>query len=222
MRVLVAEDDPGLGPALQRVLTLEGFAVDLVADGSDALYAVDVTPFDVVVLDRDLPGVHGDQVCKEIAAREDGPAILMLTAAGTLTQRVEGLELGADDYLPKPFDLAELVARMRALGRRQSIAVPPVLVRGDVEFDLFRRTVRRQGRTVRLTTKEMAVLEVLMKAADGVVSAEQLLERAWDENANPFTNSVRVTVSSLRKKLGDPDPIQTLQGSGYRFTGDAA
>lgn len=217
MRILVAEDDRSLGPALQRGLTLEGFAVDLVADGSDALAAVDITPFDVVVLDRDLPGTHGDQVCKEIAARPDGPAILMLTAAATLSQRVEGLELGADDYLPKPFDLAELVARIRALGRRPSTAVPPLLVVRDIEFDLFRRVVRRAGATIRLTTKEMAVLEVLMKASDGIVSAEQLLDRAWDENANPFTNSVRVTVSSLRKKLGSPDPIQTVQGSGYRF-----
>lgn len=222
MRVLVVEDDPVLGPALQRGLGLEGFSADLVADGAEALHAVEVAPYDALVLDRDLPGVHGDEVCRTLAADPQSPRILMLTAAGTLTQRISGIELGADDYLPKPFEFAELVVRLRALGRRSPVAVPPVLTLGEVELDLFRRTVRRDGATVRLTKKELAVLEVLLRAGGGVVSAEELLEKAWDENANPFTNSIRVTVSSLRKKLGEPWIIETVPGSGYRMAAPAA
>ncbi|GAA1796067.1 response regulator transcription factor [Leucobacter iarius] len=216
MRILVVEDDPVLGPALQRGLALEGFSTDLVVDGTDALHTVEVTEYDALVLDRDLPGTHGDEVCRILANDPGSPRILMLTAAGTLTQRISGFELGADDYLPKPFEFSELVVRLRALGRRSAVAVPPVLSRGPLELDVFRRTVRRDGATIRLTKKELAVLEVLLRADGGVVSAEDLLEKAWDENANPFTNSIRVTVSSLRKKLGEPWIIETVAGSGYR------
>lgn len=217
MRILVVEDDPVLGEALRHGLGLEGFAVDLVADGADALYATELTSFDAVVLDRDIPGVHGDEVCAQLSARDEAPAILMLTAAGTLTQRISGFEVGADDYLPKPFEFSELVVRLRALGRRATVSIPPVLRHGGLELDLFRRTVRRDGATIRLTRKELSVLEVLLRAGGGVVSAETLLEKAWDENANPFTNSIRVTVSSLRKKLGEPWGIETVPGSGYRM-----
>lgn len=219
MRVLVVEDDPALRAALRHGLSLEGFSVDTAADGTDALHAVEATAFDVVVLDRDLPGVHGDEVCAVLAKTPGAPPVLMLTASSTLTQRVSGLELGADDYLPKPFEFSELVARLRALGRRPSVALPPVLTSGTLELDLFRRTVRRDGASVRLTRKEIAVLEVLLRADGGIVSAERLLEKAWDENANPFTNSIRVTVSSLRKKLGQPWAIETVPGSGYRISG---
>jgi len=219
MRVLVVEDDASLLAALRHGLTLEGFTVDTASDGADALHAVEVTPFDVVVLDRDIPGVHGDQVCAILASTPDAPSILMLTASSALTQRVSGLELGADDYLPKPFDFSELVARLRALGRRPAVSLPPVITSGAVELDLFRRTVRRDGASIRLTRKEIAVLEVLLRADGGVVSAERLLEKAWDENANPFTNSIRVTVSSLRKKLGQPWAIETVPGCGYRLGG---
>ncbi|MDR6868021.1 two-component system response regulator VanR [Microbacterium resistens] len=216
MRILVVEDDPALGEALRHGLGLEGFTVDLVADGADALDATEITPYDALVLDRDIPGVHGDEVCARLATRADAPAVLMLTAAGTLTQRISGFELGADDYLPKPFEFSELVVRLRALGRRGATSIPPVLSRAGIELDLFRRTVRRDGATVRLTRKELAVLEVLLRADGGVVSAETLLDKAWDENANPFTNSIRVTVSGLRKKLGEPWVIETVPGSGYR------
>jgi two-component system, OmpR family, response regulator VanR len=217
MRVLLVEDDPALGAAVRHGLSLEGFAVDLVADGVDALQAVEATPYDVLVLDRDIPGVHGDEVCARLARRPRSPRILMLTAAATLTQRVSGFELGADDYLPKPFEFSELVVRLRALGRRPTASVPPVLSHGGVELDLFRRTVRRDGATVRLTRKEQAVLEVLLRAGGGVVSAEQLLDKAWDENANPLTNTMRVTISALRRKLGEPGVIETVLGSGYRI-----
>ncbi|WP_101845267.1 response regulator transcription factor [Zhihengliuella sp. ISTPL4] len=221
MRVLLVEDDSALGEAVRHGLSLEGFAVDLVTDGTDALHAVEVTPYDALVLDRDIPGVHGDEVCARLAALPDSPPILMLTAAATLTQRVSGFELGADDYLPKPFEFSELVVRLRALGRRPTAAIPPVLSRSGVELDLFRRTVRRQGASIRLTRKEQAVLEVLLRADGGVVSAEQLLDKAWDENANPFTNTIRVTISSLRKKLGEPWVIETIPGSGYRIIDQA-
>lgn len=222
MRILIVEDDPVLGPALKRGLALEGFVSDLVTDGTDALHAVEVTEYDALVLDRDLPGTPGDEVCRILSNKPEGPRILMLTAAGTLTQRISGFELGADDYLPKPFDLSELVVRLRALGRRSPVAIPPVLGNGEIELDLFRRTVRRNGATIRLTRKELSVLEVLLRASGGVVSAEALLEKAWDENANPFTNSIRVTVSSLRKKLGEPWAIETVAGSGYRIREEGA
>lgn len=220
MRVLIAEDDPTLGAALRHGLSLEGFTVDLVSDGVDALHATEVTAYDALVLDRDLPGLHGDDVCARLAEREGQPAVLMLTASATLADRISGFERGADDYLPKPFEFSELVARLRALGRRSAHAVPPTITAGDVELDLFRRTVRRRGVPVRLTPKEIAVLEVLMTSRGGVISAETLLEKAWDENANPFTNSVRVTISSLRKKLGAPDAIVTVPGVGYRMRDD--
>lgn len=218
MRVLIVEDDPAIGSALLQGLRLEGFSADHVLSGTDALYAVEINEYDAVVLDRDIPGVHGDEVCATLASRPGSPAILMLTAAGTLTQRVSGFELGADDYLPKPFEFAELIVRLRALGRRSVSALPPVLAANGIELDQFRRTVRRNGATIRLTRKEFAVLEVLLRASGGVVSAETLLEKAWDENANPFTNSIRVTVSTLRKKLGLPWAIETVKGSGYRIS----
>lgn len=217
LRILLVEDDPILGTALHHGLGLEGFSCDLVANGVDALHAATSTPYDVVVLDRDIPGVHGDEVCAQLTKQAEPPMILMLTAASQLNQRISGFELGADDYMTKPFEFTELVVHIRALGRRSKRAVPPVLTMGSLELDLFRRTVRRSGATIRLTRKEMAVLEVLMRARGGVVSAETLLEKAWDENANPFTNTVRVTVSSLRKKLGQPPLIDTVSGSGYRL-----
>ncbi|WP_402839810.1 response regulator transcription factor [Microbacterium sp. GXS0129] len=222
MRVLVVEDDASLGEALRHGLSLEGFAIDLATDGDTALMMADVNDYDVLVLDRDLPGTHGDEVCRIVSARPAAPPILMLTAAGTLTQRVSGFELGADDYLPKPFEFSELIVRLRALGRRGPVNVPPVLTRRGVELDLFRRTVRRDGATIRLTPKEFAVLEILLRANGGVVSAETLLEKAWDENANPFTNTIRVTVSAVRKKLGEPGIIDTIPGSGYRIANEAS
>lgn len=220
MRILVVEDDPSLGEAVRHGLSLEGFAADLAVDGDTALESIDVNRYDAVVLDRDIPGTHGDEVCAILARRSGAPAVLMLTAAGTLTQRVSGFELGADDYLSKPFEFSELVARLRALGRRTGTAVPPVLQQAGIELDLFRRTVRRSGATVRLTRKEFSVLEVLLRASGGVVSAETLLEKAWDENANPFTNAIRVTLSSLRRKLGEPWVIETVPGVGYRVLED--
>lgn len=215
MRILVVEDDTALGQVLRQGLGLEGFAVDLVHDGETALEMADLNTYDAIVLDRDLPGVHGDEVCRIITSSAPAPPILMLTASGTLTQRVAGFELGADDYLPKPFEFAELVARLRALGRRSPEVRPPVLRAGGIELDMFRRTVRRFGATIRMTRKEIAVLEVLLQASGGVVSAEELLAKAWDENANPFTNSMRVVISSLRKKLGEPPVIETVPGAGY-------
>ncbi|SDQ31535.1 response regulator transcription factor [Leucobacter chromiiresistens] len=217
MRVLLVEDDAALGRVLRQGLSLEGFVVDLVTDGIDAVHATEVTEYDALVLDRDLPGMHGDDVCARLVDRTPTPGILMLTASDTLADRITGFEKGADDYLPKPFEFGELVARLRALGRRRADAVPPTLTAGDVELDIFRRTVRRRGVPIRVTPKEFAVLEVLMKSRGGVISAERLLEKAWDENANPFTNSVRVTVSTLRRKLGSPDAIVTVLGGGYRM-----
>ena len=216
MRVLVAEDEPLLAEAVQTALTREAMAVDVVHDGAAALEHVDLGDYDVVVLDRDLPLVHGDDVCSELAGRAHAPRVLMLTAAGRLRDKVDGFELGADDYLAKPFELPELVVRLRALHRRPAEAVPPVVECGDLRFDPFRRQVRRSGQPVRLTRKEFAVLGVLLDARGGVVSAERLLEKAWDEHADPFTNSVRVTISNLRKKLGEPWIVETVPGVGYR------
>ena len=176
-----------------------------------------VNRYDVMVLDRDLPRVHGDQVCQQLAAAGGAPRILMLTASAGVEDRVDGLALGADDYLPKPFAFAELVARVRALARRSSPAVPPVISRRGVTLDPARRVASRDSRFLRLTNKELAVLEVLLSADGRVVSAEELLERAWDEHADPFTNAVRVTVMKLRKKLGNPPLIETLPGQGYRI-----
>lgn len=217
MRVLVVEDERVLADAIAAGLRRESLAVDVAYDGAAALERADVNAYDVVVLDRDLPVVHGDDVCRALVDRRAATRILMLTAAGDLEDRVAGLSLGADDYLPKPFAFTELVARVRALGRRAAPPVPPVLERAGVSLDPGRREVRRDGRPVPLTKKEFAVLEELLRAEGQVVSTERLLEKAWDENIDPFTNVVRVTVMTLRKKLGDPPVVHTEPGVGYRL-----
>jgi len=223
VRVLVVEDEETLADAIARGLRREGMAVDVAGDGGVALEKAATNGYDVVVLDRDLPVVHGDEVCRSLIAASPAPGaaeiprILMLTAAGDLDDRVAGLMLGADDYLGKPFAFAELVARIRALSRRGSLAVKPVLEVGDVVLDPARHYVTRAGRPLPVTRKELAVLEVLLRAGGAVVSAEQLLERVWDEHADPFTNTIRVTVMNLRRKLGDPPVIETVVGSGYRI-----
>ncbi len=216
MRVLIVEDEPYLAEAVQAGLRLEAIASDIAGDGDTALERLDVHTYDVVVLDRDIPGTHGDEVCRTIVARELGCRVLMLTAAAHLDEKVTGFELGADDYLTKPFDLKELVVRLRSLARRPKASTPPVLEAGDLRLDPFRREVFRAGRYISLTRKQFAVLEVLMAARGGVVSAEVLLEKAWDENADPFTNAVRITISTLRKRLGPPWAIHTVPGVGYR------
>ena len=219
MRVLVVEDYGILAAAVAAGLRREGMAVDVAADGDQALEALAATRYDVVVLDRDLPGVHGDEVCRSIVSGGAGTRVLMLTAAGSVRQRVEGLGLGADDYLPKPFDFAELVARVRALGRRSAAAVPPVLEYADLSVDPARRTAFRAGRRLDLGPKEFAVLECLLTHLGRPLSAEQLLEQAWDSAADPFTTTVKTTVRRLRVKLGDPPLIDTLRGGGYRIGG---
>ncbi|WP_312867655.1 response regulator transcription factor [Amycolatopsis pithecellobii] len=216
MRILVVEDEAALADAIARGLRREGMAVDVALNGDDGHEKASITRYDVVLLDRDLPGMPGDELCKEIVASGELTRVLMLTASGTVSDRVEGLSLGADDYLAKPFAFPELVARVRALGRRATPAAPPLLTAGDVELDPARRTVRRAAGPVELTRKEFGVLEVLMSAKGAVVSSEELLERVWDENADPFTTTVRVTVMTLRKKLGEPGIIETVVGSGYR------
>jgi DNA-binding response OmpR family regulator len=222
MRVLVIEDERNLADAIARGLRREGMAVDVAYDGTTGHETALVTRYDVVVLDRDLPGVHGDDICADLVASGALTRVLMLTASGTVADRVEGLGLGADDYLIKPFAFDELVARVRALGRRATPAAPPVLTVADVVLDQARRAVTRAGRTLDLTRKEFGILEELVKANGGVVSSEELLERVWDANADPFTTTVRVTVMTLRKKLGDPPLIETVVGSGYRITGEPA
>jgi DNA-binding response OmpR family regulator len=217
MRVLVAEDFEVLAQAIATGLRREGMAVDVVLDGADALERLAVTRYEVVVLDRDLPGVHGDEVCRSIVAAGDGSRVLMLTAASTISDRVDGLGLGADDYLPKPFDFAELVARIRALARRSAVAVPPVLSSGDITLDPGRRVVQRAGRRLDLSPKEFAVLECLLAADGRTVSAEELLERVWDEMADPFTTAVKTTIRRLRAKLGDPPVIATIREGGYQI-----
>jgi DNA-binding response OmpR family regulator len=192
-------------------------AVDVSLDGADALAHVAVNPYDVVVLDRDLPGVHGDQVCRRLVERDGETRVLMLTAAATLGDRVEGLELGADDYLCKPFEFPELVARVRALGRRALPAVPPKLTRGDLTLDSARRAAFRGDRRLMLSPKEFAVLEYLLAANGRVVSAEELLARVWDEAADPFTSTVKTTIGRLRAKLGDPPALETIREAGYRI-----
>jgi DNA-binding response OmpR family regulator len=219
MRVLVVEDHPRLAQAVAIGLRREGMAVDVVFDGREALERASLITYDVVVLDRDLPVVHGDDVCRSLVADGYPSAVLMLTAAGTLEDRVRGLGIGADDYLCKPVHLAELVARVRALARRSRRPVPPVLVHGDLELDSARRRVSRAGLPVALGSKEFAVLEVLLGARGAVVSTEELLERAWDDAVDPFTNIVRMTVSRLRAKLGDPPVIETVSPVGYRIGG---
>jgi two-component system, OmpR family, response regulator VanR len=216
MRVLVAEDERRVADAVVRGLRREGVAVDHAADGAAALFKARVHDYDVVVLDRDLPEVHGDEVCRALACEQPDTKVLMLTASGTLDDLVDGLALGADDYLPKPFAFAELVARVHALARRNGQARPPVLRAGDVELDPARRTVTRAGAAIDLTPKEFGVLEVLLSADSATVSVEDLLERVWDEHADPFTNTVRMTVMTLRRKLGEPAVVHTVVGAGYR------
>jgi DNA-binding response OmpR family regulator len=215
--VLVVEDHPRLAETVATVLRREGMAVDVAFDGREALDRVLLTTYDVVVLDRDLPGVPGDDVCRSLVANGCPSGVLMLTAAGTLEDRVQGLGIGADDYLPKPFHLVELVARVRALSRRSRRARPPVLVHGDLALDSARRSVRRSGEPVALSPKEFAVLELLLGAGGTVVSTEEILEQAWDDATDPFTNTVRMTVSRLRAKLGDPPVIETVTSVGYRI-----
>jgi DNA-binding response OmpR family regulator len=217
VRVLVVEDEVVLAQAVARGLRREGMAVDLAFDGADALEKAVVNRYEVIVLDRDLPRVHGDAVCRRLAARGGASRILMLTAAGTIDDKVEGLNLGADDYLGKPFAFRELVARVRALGRRSGEPTPPVLARHDVVLDRARRHASRAGQPLQLTRKELGVLEVLLAADGAVISAEELLERVWDEHADPFTQTVRVTVMNLRRKLGKPPLIETVIGAGYRL-----
>jgi DNA-binding response OmpR family regulator len=217
VRVLVVEDERPLADAVARGLRHRAIAVDLASEGQSAMRKADVVDYDVVVLDRDLPGVHGDEVCRALRRAESGPAVLMLTAAGELDQIVEGLALGADDYLAKPFAFEELVARVQALGRRPRRTLPPILTRGDVELDPARHEVRRRGRPIELQRKEFAVLRVLLEADGAVVSSEHLLQRVWDENVDPFSNVVRVVVMTLRRKLGDPPVIETIAGAGYRI-----
>ena len=217
MRVLVVEDEPDLARAIARGLRREGMAVDIANDGDAALDKGLVHDYDAVVLDRDLPRLHGDDVCRALVDSGRDARILMLTASGAVNDRVAGLELGADDYLAKPFEFVELVARLRALGRRSPARVPPVLRRSGIELDPARRSVTRDGGAVGLTPKEFAVLQVLLEAEGRVVSSEELLEKAWDENADPFTNVVRVSMMTLHRSLGQPAVIDTVIGVGYRL-----
>jgi DNA-binding response OmpR family regulator len=217
MRVLVAEDDEVLATTVAAGLRREGLAVDVALDGASALEHLAVGRYDVLVLDRDLPSVHGDEVCRTLAGSRSQTRVLMLTAARSVRERVEGLDLGADDYLPKPFDFAELTARIRALGRRAAAPLPPSLEYGDLTLDPARRVAVRAGRRLPLTAKELAVLECLLSADGRPVPAEELLERAWDEAADPFTTTVKTTIGRLRAKLGDPPVIQTVRDSGYRI-----
>ena len=220
MRVLIIEDDEALADVLARGLRQDGLAVDLAFDGEEGIEKAEVTPYDVVVLDRGLPGISGDEVCTALVAMETTPRIIMLTAAGNVDSRIEGLSLGADDYLPKPFVMAELIARIRALARRPNAATPPQLVSGDLVIDTTRHAATRGDRPLSLTRKEFGVLETIVAAQGRVVSSEDLLERVWDEAADPFTNAVRITVMTLRRKLGDPPLIETVIGVGYKLAGE--
>ena len=217
MRILVVEDEPLVADAVATWLRGDAHAVDVAHDGGAALERLGVHDYDVLVLDRDLPVVHGDDVCRTTAAEQPDVRILLLTAAGEVDDRVTGLALGADDYLPKPFAFAELAARVTALGRRARPAAPPILQRAGIRLDPHRREVYREGRYVPLSRKEFAVLAELLRAEGTAVSAEQLLEKAWDENADPFTNAVRLTILKLRRKLGDPPVVLTETGVGYRI-----
>jgi DNA-binding response OmpR family regulator len=216
MRVLVVEDQAELADDIADGLRDQGIGADVAYDGPTGLEKAQLNSYDVVVLDRDLPKVHGDAVCATLAGSGSAARILMLTAAAAVGDRVQGLNLGADDYLGKPFAFEELLARVRALSRRAPTAAP-VLTHGDIVFDRARRRASRAGRPLPLTRKEMGILEELLTADGAVVSAEELLERVWDENADPFTRTVTVTIGRLRRKLGDPDPINTVVGSGYRL-----
>jgi two-component system response regulator VanR len=217
VRVLIVEDEPYMAEAIRDGLRLEAIAADIADDGDTALRLLDVNAYDIAVLDRDIPGPSGDEVAEQIVASGCGMPILMLTAADHLDDKASGFELGADDYLTKPFELRELVLRLRALDRRRVHSRPPVREIAGLQLDPFRREVYRDGRYVALTRKQFAVLEVLVAAGGGVVSAESLLAQAWDENADPFTNAVRITVSGLRKRLGEPWLISTVPGVGYRI-----
>jgi two-component system response regulator VanR len=223
MRVLVVEDEPYMAEAIRDGLRLEAIAADIAPDGDTALELLSINAYDIAVLDRDIPGPSGDEIAASIVASGSGMPILMLTAADRLDDKASGFGLGADDYLTKPFDLRELVLRLRALDRRRAHNRPPTRELAGLRVDPFRREVHRDGRYVALTRKQFAVLEVLVGAEGGVISAEELLERAWDENADPFTNAVRITVSALRKRLGPPWLIATVPGVGYRIdTGPTA
>jgi len=217
MRVLVVEDHEDLAEAIGAGLRREGMAVDVTFGGAKALALAAITRYDVVVLDRDLPDIHGDDVCRRLVADGTDSRVLMLTAAGTVKERVGGLSLGADDYLPKPFDFSELIARIRALARRSTPALPPTLQRADVTLDPNQRVAFRGGRRLPLTPKEFALLEYLLAAGERVVSAEELLERVWDEAADPFTTTVRTTIGRLRAKLGNPPLIENVREGGYRI-----
>ncbi len=217
MRVLVVEDHRELAETVAAGLRRQGMAVDVALDGQAAVAQAGIHEYDVIVLDRDLPKLHGDRVCEALGRSGARARVLMLTASGGIEDRVSGLSLGADDYLPKPFAFAELVARIRALSRRAQPALPPVLERGDVRLDPAQRLAWRAGRPLELSTKELAVLELLMSAQGAVLSPEELLARAWDEMADPFSNVVKVTVSRLRRKLGEPPVIETVQGAGYKI-----
>jgi DNA-binding response OmpR family regulator len=216
MRILLAEDEPRIAAAVARGLRREGMAVDVAPDGATALYKARVNAYDVVVLDRDLPELHGDDVCRALAAEQPRTKVLMLTAARSTDDLVSGLRLGADDYLPKPFRFAELVARLHALARRTGVARPPVLTARDVALDPARRIATRAGADLDLTPKEFAVLEALLTARGAIVTPEELVERGWDEQLDPLSNTVRMTVMTLRRKLGEPPLIETVRGSGYR------
>jgi DNA-binding response OmpR family regulator len=217
VRVLVVEDTRPLAQAIADGLRGERMAVDIAFDGGTAQERLAANDYDVVVLDRDLPVVHGDQICRELADGRASARILMLTAASDLSDRIEGLDLGADDYLAKPFAFAELAARVRALGRRARQPDRPVLERAGIRLDPARHEATRNGRPLPLRHKEFTVLEELLRGDGSIVSAEQLLEKAWDENIDPFTHVVRVTIMTLRRKLGDPSPIETIPGAGYRI-----
>lgn len=220
MRVLVVEDEPLMAEAIRDGLRLEAIAADIAGDGDSALELLSINSYDIAVLDRDIPGPSGDEVAASIVASGTGLPILLLTAADRLDDKASGFELGADDYLTKPFELRELVLRLRALDRRRAHIRPPVREIAGLRLDPFRREVHRDGRYVALTRKQFAVLEVLIGAEGGTISAEELLERAWDENADHFTNAVRITISALRKRLGEPWLIGTVPGVGYRILAD--
>jgi DNA-binding response OmpR family regulator len=217
MRVLLVEDHVELADTVAMVLRREGMAVDVALDGDAAMERTGVTGYDVVVLDRDLPALHGDEVCRLLAEQRYPGRVLMLTASGTVEDRVDGFALGADDYLPKPFAFAELISRIRALARRRGTPLPPVLVKGDLRLDPARRITTRGGRRLPLSAREFAVLEHLLAADGRVIGAEELLEAVWDEHTDPFTTTVKVTIRRLRGKLGEPSLIETVHGAGYRI-----
>lgn len=221
MRVLVIEDVTRLADDIGEGLADQGMAVDVAYDGLEGARKAELAPYDVVVLDRDLPGLHGDALCRSLTAADDGPMVLMLTAALTPGERVAGLNLGADDYLTKPFHFPELVLRVRALARRRPVTAGRVYRAAGIELDPLRHLAARDGRRLDLSAKEFGLLEALLRDAPAVLSAERLLEQVWDENADPFTKTVQVTIGRLRRKLGDPPPIETIPGSGYRIATEA-